>query len=150
MAHHSEGHHGHHIIPFKTLAAVFAALVFLTIITVLTAKYVDLGSFNVPLAIALASTKAGLVVTIFMGLKYDNKVNVLAFSIGSLFVVVFLSITLLDTAFRGDSTNVDPLTIMEQEMELERLEGREPDPADLRIAPGDYAGDDQGSTMQDQ
>lgn len=149
MSHHEEGHHGHHIIPFKTLAAVFGALVFLTLLTVFLAKFFHFGALEVPIAIAIASVKAGLVVSIFMGLKYDNKVNTLAFSIGSLFVIVFLSITLLDTAFRGDATNVDPLTIMETEMQAERLEGREPDPADLRIAPGDYAGDAEADATTD-
>jgi len=96
---HAEEHH-HHITPKKTLFIVFGVLVVLTIVTAVTAQ-IDLGGFNVPLALAIACTKAALVLAIFMALKYDNRVNTLIFSVGVVFVVVFLLITLLDTAFRG-------------------------------------------------
>ena len=134
------GHHGHHIIPLKTLFAVFGALVFLTIMTVITAKYVDIGIFNLPLALAIAGTKALLVVTIFMALKYDNKVNVLVLSIGGIFVVVFLVFTLFDTAFRGDLTNVETLPISDIEAVETELEARsyQINPEDLKVAPADY------------
>lgn len=95
----SHAEHSHHIIPFPTLAKVFGGLVLLTIITVLTAQ-VDLGVMNVPLALAIALTKVLFVVFFFMGLKYDNKVNAVVLGLGSLFVVVFIVITLFDTAFR--------------------------------------------------
>ncbi len=96
---HAEEHH-HHITPKKTLFIVFGVLVVLTVVTAVTAQ-IDLGGFNVPLALAIAFTKAALVLAIFMALKYDNRVNTLIFSIGVIFVGVFLLITLLDTAFRG-------------------------------------------------
>ncbi len=96
---HAEEHH-HHITPKRTLFIVFGVLVVLTIVTAVTAQ-IDLGGFNVPLALAIAFTKAALVLAIFMALKYDNRVNTLIFSVGVVFVVVFLLITLLDTAFRG-------------------------------------------------
>ena len=115
--------HGHHIASTKMLVSVFGALIFLTIFTVLTAQ-VDLGIFNVPLALAIASTKAGLVVAFFMALKYDNRVNTLVFAVGSLFVVVFLTFTLLDTSFRGDLPNTTEGTIMEEEAEIEALQAR--------------------------
>jgi cytochrome c oxidase subunit 4 len=110
--------HGHHIIPKKTLYKVFGALAFLTVLTGLTAEYVDLGSLNVPLALAIAVSKATLVATFFMALKYDNRVNTLVFMVGILFVGVFLVFTLFDTVFRGDLGNVGSETISE----IERLE----------------------------
>jgi len=91
---------GHHIIPIRTLAVVFAVLVALTIITVITAR-IELGVANVPLALAIAGSKALLVAIVFMALKYDNQVNVLVLSLGVLFAVVFLSLTLADTELRG-------------------------------------------------
>lgn len=100
-------HHGHHITPLKTLTKVILALAALTILTVITAE-IDLGplhSLHVPLALTIAGAKAYLVVSIFMGLKYDNKVNTLVLTIGIMFVVVFLVFTLFDTAFRGDLDN---------------------------------------------
>lgn len=110
--------HGHHVIPKKTLYKVFGALVALTILTGITAEYVDLGALNVPLALAIAGSKAVLVATFFMALKYDNKVNTLVFMLGIVFVGVFLIFTLFDTVFRGDLGNVGSETISE----IERLE----------------------------
>lgn len=117
--------HGHHVIPRKVLFKVFGALVLLTILTGITAEYVDLGVFNIPLALAIAGSKAGLVVTFFMALKYDNKVNTLVFMFGAVFAVVFLTFTLFDTAFRGDLGNVGTETISETESREERLRERE-------------------------
>lgn len=109
--------HGHHVTPKKTLFTVFGALVALTILTGLTAQ-IDLGVFNIPLALTIAGSKAALVVLFFMALKYDNRVNALVFTLGVVFVVVFLTFTLFDTAFRGDLGNVGTETISD----LERLE----------------------------
>ncbi len=96
---HAEEHH-HHITPKKTLFIVFGVLVVLTVLTAVTAQ-IDLGGYNVPLALAIAFTKAALVLAIFMALKYDNRVNTLVFFVGAIFVGVFLLITLMDTAMRG-------------------------------------------------
>ena len=97
--------HEHHITPLSTYIAVFVALLFCTFITLLTARpdlfYLppstfDFGSFNIVLAMFIASFKASLVLMIFMHLLYDNKLN-LALILGSvLFVAIFISITMLD------------------------------------------------------
>lgn len=141
-ARHNDGAHSHHIIPVSVLAKVFGALIVLTVLTVITAEYVDLGPLNVPLALAIAGVKATLVVTFFMALRYDNRVNTMVFSVGSIFVVVFLVFTLLDTSYRGDLGNVDTQTIADQERQAEALRRREPDPADLRVAPSDFANEE--------
>lgn len=142
--HFGDDHHGHHIIPIRTLLMVFGALVFLTIVTVATAKGLDLGPLNVPLAIVIAVAKAALVVMFFMALKYDNRVNLLTFTVGTIFVLVFLIFTWFDTGFRGDLGNVDPRTIDDIEREEEALRAREPAPEQLRVAPGDFI-DDAGA-----
>ena len=138
-------HNSHHVIPQKTLLAVFGGLVALTILTVLTAKFVDLGPLNVPLALAIAGTKTLLVVLFFMALRYDKPVNALAFSVGSVFVAVFLVFTLLDTAFRGDMGNVSSMTIQQEEAQLDKLRARDPDPSQLKVAPADYESDAVGA-----
>lgn len=136
-----DSHHGHHIIPLKLLSTVFAALVALTIITVLTAKFVDIGPLNLPLALVIASFKAFLVVAFFMALKYDNKVNTLAFVIGTMFVIVFLTFTLFDTAFRGYVGNMmEDETIMDQQAQEEIIRQREPAAETQAISPADFAG----------
>ena len=121
--------HGHHVTPKRILYRVFGALVFLTILTALTAEYVDLGSLNVPLALAIAGAKAGLVVMFFMALKYDNKVNTLVFMFGGVFAIVFLTFTLFDTAFRGDLGNVGSETISDIERRESLLREGEGAPA---------------------
>lgn len=133
--------HGHHIIPFRTLATVFGSLLVLTVITVAVAQ-VDLGPLNVPVAIGVAAVKASLVALYFMALKYDKPVNALTFTVGTLFVVVFVTFTLFDTAFRGDLGNVSSKTIQELQAEEEELQRRqEAIPEEqLRVTPADYQG----------
>lgn len=150
--------HGHHVIPKKILYKVFGVLVFLTILTALTAVYVDIGSFNVPLALAIAGSKAALVVTFFMALKYDNKVNTLVFMFGSVFVVVFMVFTLFDTALRGDLGNVGSETISDMERREAMLREREAgiemersvtDPQDDGAAAADTAAVSEDATPAD-
>jgi cytochrome c oxidase subunit 4 len=133
--------HGHHIIPFKTLATVFGILTTLTILTVITAR-ADLGALNVlhvPIALAIALVKTILVVMFFMALKYDKRVNALVFSVGTIFVLVFIIVTLFDTAYRGDMGNVDPMTVQDRLRMEESLQAREPDAEALQVAPPEEA-----------
>jgi len=130
---------GHHTIPKSILLKVFGSLIVLTVITYAVAQ-VDLGPLNIPVAIAIASVKAGLVVMFFMALKYDNPVNTLTFSVGVIFVVIFITFTLFDTAFRGDMENVSSRTIEQIQREEEELQQRQEalSPEQLRVTPADY------------
>ncbi len=80
----------------------------LTVITVL-AYYipiwlnVNLGIANVIIAMAIATTKASLVVLYFMGLKYDKRFLAVAFLSSLIFLGLFLGFTLLDINTREDS-----------------------------------------------
>ena len=142
----SAEHHGHHIIPFKTLLTVFLALIGLTVVTVLVAQ-IHLGPLNVPIALAIAIAKAACVVSVFMGLRYDRPVNALVFAMGIVFVLIFLTFTWFDTGFRGDLGNVDHMTIQERTYAEEQLRAREPGPA-AGTVPTDTtaAADTSGST----
>lgn len=74
---HDDNHgHGHHVlVPLKVYFMTIGALILLTIVTV-GASYLDFGSTaNVFVSLAIASTKAALVLMFFMGLKYDNNLN---------------------------------------------------------------------------
>lgn len=141
-------HDGPHIVPKTVLLSVFGALIVLTGITVGVA-YVPLGPFSIPVAIAIAATKAALVVLFFMHLKYDSPVNSLTFAMGTVFVVIFLGITLQDMAFLGDLRNVSSETIREMEAEEERARQRlQGIPTDsLRIAPSDYSDPNRGASL---
>lgn len=88
------GEHKHHIIPFKTYMQVFATLIGLTILTVVTAKGMDLHPLNGVIAFTIATVKAALVMAIFMHLKYDAKSNtiIILSSFGFLFLLFIFSI----------------------------------------------------------
>ena len=93
----------HHVVSTGTFAKVLLALLFLTIITVLAAKPVsglDFGVFNTLIAMAIATVKATLVASIFMGLKYDNKQNLVVFITGIFFLFLFFTLSFLDIASR--------------------------------------------------
>lgn len=83
----------------RTGIAVFAALLLLTVVTVLV-SYVDLGLWNTVVALLVASVKASLVALFFMHLKGETPL-VWGFA---LFPIVFLVLiifgTLSDTMLR--------------------------------------------------
>lgn len=86
-----------HIVPLKLLAGVFVGLIALTVLTV-AVTYVDLGSANLWVALVIAGVKALLVAGIFMHLAFDKGVYSLIFISSILFVVLFIGLTLMDTA----------------------------------------------------
>ncbi len=93
---HDSAHHGlGHVVPLWLLAAVFAALMMLTGLTVAVAQ-VDLGNLNLYLAMAIATVKASLVVLFFMHLFWDRGFNSMVFIGCLLFVSLFIGITLTD------------------------------------------------------
>jgi cytochrome c oxidase subunit IV len=96
QAHTAEHNALSHVIPVKVLAAVFGALVVLTVVTVAVTK-VELGNLNLYVALAIAGVKATLVVLYFMHLRYDRPFHLVLF-LGCLgFVVLFISLVLTDT-----------------------------------------------------
>ena len=93
----------HFIIPIKYYLITFLSLIILTIITIYTAKYVDLGkSGNVILALVIADIKASLVILFFMGLRWGSTFNRVFFLSSILFLMIFLVFTLIDYASRND------------------------------------------------
>jgi cytochrome c oxidase subunit IV len=85
-----------HVVPLPVLGGVFAALIVFTVLTVSVTRF-DLGSWNLILAMAIATVKASLVVLYFMHLRYDNPFNAIIFIAALVFVALFISLTLLDT-----------------------------------------------------
>lgn len=83
---HGEGGHSHGMGRY---VAVWLALLVFTGITVVTGK-IDLGAANIWLAMAIALTKATLVVLFFMHLYDTGGVNRLVFVVSVLFVGVLM------------------------------------------------------------
>jgi cytochrome c oxidase subunit 4 len=106
----SADHHGDeiaHVMPVRLLLGVWAALMVLTVVTV-TVTSIDLGSrFNLIIAMAIATVKAGLVVTYFMHLRWDRPFHTLIFLGSLLFVSLFISMTLFDKSeYEADITEM--------------------------------------------
>ena len=91
----------HHVLPLKTYLSVGGALLVLTVITVMVAQY-QLGEWNLIVAMAIAATKATLVLLFFMHLKYDNKMYAFIFLIAVVFLAIFITFTMLDTKTRDE------------------------------------------------
>jgi cytochrome c oxidase subunit IV len=85
-----------HVVSFRILLAVFITLLALTYITV-TARYIDLGSLNIWIALGIATIKGALVILYFMHLRYDSPFNSIVFVTALAFMFLFLGITILDT-----------------------------------------------------
>src|SRR5512136_885907 len=85
-----------HIVPFRVLATVWGTLLVLTVLTVAIAG-VDLGRFNLEIALAIATLKASLVLLFFMHMRYDRPMNAIVFIAALLFFMLFVSLALLDT-----------------------------------------------------
>ncbi len=96
--------------PSSSLSYVltFAALLFLTIVTV-TASYFDLGSLNIPIAIGIATLKMCVVSLFFMGLRFEKGFNSFIFVGSFACVIIFLLFTFSDIAFRGTITEKDSI-----------------------------------------
>lgn len=88
-----------HIISYKTLFGVLMALLVLTGITV-GAAYVDLGKLNVWAALVIASTKASLVLLIFMHMKFEGRLLKFSFLSTVAFLTIMIGFTFWDIAFR--------------------------------------------------
>jgi cytochrome c oxidase subunit 4 len=97
----SEPHeHAHHIVGPKVYVTILFALLIGTALTV-WASYIDLGFWNPIIALAIATTKATLVVLFFMGVKYSSKLTKLTVSAGIFTFLILISMTLADYISRA-------------------------------------------------
>jgi cytochrome c oxidase subunit 4 len=92
--------HTEHITPVKVYIAVGLALLVMTAITV-AVSFIDLGPYNITIALLIASIKALLVAFFFMHLFWDNKLYLIIFAGSLLFLTIFLTLTMFDTETRG-------------------------------------------------
>ena len=100
---HSE--HSEHIVSPGLYLGIILTLMALTIITVLAAT-LDLGKFNIVVALAIATTKAILVVLFFMHAKYAPRRTQLVIIAGVFWLIILLFMTLSDYESRIDYRGV--------------------------------------------
>src|SRR5207253_5395197 len=99
---HSHTHGEHHVVPIRLYLLVFAALMVLLIVT-LGAAMMNLGDWNLVIAITIAVAKALLVVLFFMHLRWSTYL-VRVFAGAALFwLAILFVLTLQDFLTRQGS-----------------------------------------------
>jgi cytochrome c oxidase subunit 4 len=93
-------HAEHHIVGPKTYAIIFVTLLTFTGITV-GAAFVNLGILNPIVALAIASTKAVIVILFFMHVFYQSKLIKLTVGAGFFTFLVLITMTLSDYMSRA-------------------------------------------------
>jgi cytochrome c oxidase subunit 4 len=92
--------HAHHIVGPGVYVAILFALLIGTALTV-WASFIDLGPWNPVIALAIATSKATLVVLFFMGVKYSSKLTKLTVFAGIFTFLILISLTLADYISRA-------------------------------------------------
>jgi cytochrome c oxidase subunit IV len=93
-------HDEHHIVSPVQYTMVFAALLVGTGLTVLAA-YFDLGVLNPIVALAIACTKAVIVILFFMHVKYQSRLIKMTVASGFFTFMVLIVMTLSDYISRA-------------------------------------------------
>jgi cytochrome c oxidase subunit 4 len=94
-----------HIVSKTIYFLIFGALMVLTIVTYLVAL-VDLGRMNVVVALAVAVTKAVLVVLFFMHVRYSNRLTKIVVIAGFFWLALLIVLTLSDYFTRPGTSGV--------------------------------------------
>ena len=94
-----------HIVSRTVYFVIFGALMVLTVVTYLVALY-DFGYLNVVIALAVAVTKAVLVVLYFMHVRYSNRLTKIVVIAGFFWLALMVVLTLADYFTRPASSGV--------------------------------------------
>jgi cytochrome c oxidase subunit 4 len=93
-------HAEHHIVTPLQYCFVFGSLLIGTAITV-AAAYLELGVFNPIVALAIACTKAVIVILFFMHVKYQSRLIKVTVGAGFFTFIVLITMTLVDYMSRA-------------------------------------------------
>ena len=104
MAEHKETGSVEHTVPAKLYVTIWAILMAMTLTTVLVSR-VDIGPFNVVVALVIATFKGTLVVLFFMHLRYSPKLTMATVIAAMFWLFLLLSLTMTDYLTRGWLTN---------------------------------------------
>jgi len=96
-----------HTMPVSTLNKVFASLIALTVITVVASR-INLGSWNILIALGIATLKAAIVASFFMHLKFEGKTIMMYVFYPLIILFLFIGGSFVDVATRLD---VHPLGV---------------------------------------
>ncbi len=85
----------HHVIPIRTYLLIFAALFVLLILTVLV-SLIDVGIFNIVVAMTIAVAKAVLIILYFMHVRYSSRLTWIFAGAGFVWLAILLGLTMSD------------------------------------------------------
>ena len=85
----------HNIVPKRVYFAVFATLIALTWVTAWIST-IDLGAFNIYVALSIAVFKASLVALFFMHVKYGTRLTKMIVGSGLAWLMMLLFIVMAD------------------------------------------------------
>ena len=103
MANHTEHDYVGHVIPARMYVVIWAILMVLTATTVFAAT-LELGVFNIVLALLIATLKGSLVVLFFMHLRYSDKLTMVTVVASIFWLFILFSLTMTDYISRAWST----------------------------------------------
>ena len=98
MSEHSHSEE-HHVTGYKTYFIVWVLLMILTATTVYV-SYLDFGTFNIVIAMIVASIKASVVALFFMHLKFEDTFTWLFAIFPLLLLFLLIGLTMIDTFTR--------------------------------------------------
>ena len=89
----------HHIVSYRKLTAIWLVLLLLTALTVAITR-VDLGGYKVLGALAIACVKSGLVIAVFMHMKYEGRLLRWLLFLALVTLAIFIGLTFFDVLYR--------------------------------------------------
>ena len=89
----------HHIVSYKKLTGIWLALLALTAMTVAITR-MDLGGYKVLGALTIACVKAGLVIAVFMHMKYEGRLLRWLLFLALITLAIFIGFTFFDVLYR--------------------------------------------------
>jgi cytochrome c oxidase subunit IV len=90
-----------HIPTKKFLITIWASLICLTVLTA-AVSYLELGRFNIVLALVIATCKMLLVALFFMGVKYiSEKMTIVVIVAGLFWLFILLALSMTDYISRS-------------------------------------------------
>ncbi len=92
-----------HVVPVSLYVAIWATLMVCTGLTVFAAS-IDLGVFNIVVALLIATLKGTLVVLFFMHLRYSTKLTMVTVIAALFWLFIMFSLTLTDYMTRHWAT----------------------------------------------
>ena len=89
----------HHIVSYRKIIGIWLALLALTALTVGITR-MELGGYKVLAALAIACVKAGLVIAVFMHMKYEGRLLRWLLFLALVTLAIFIGFTFFDVLYR--------------------------------------------------